>query len=279
MYMLPRVSFFHEVVFSTSWCLFSLREVCEFLCSLYNTMDSCTRLKKVCPQCNSSVHVKRSVCDSGFAFPLKRKVHCTSDTGKLQAVKRSRVSESEERAILKKDRDRIHKACMRASETCEQTLHRQKHDRVRKMNMRASETCEQTLHRQEQNRSHMVSMRASETPDEIQRRKHSNKEAMTNKRKKDVSLEHAIGAFHSQVKFGPNFVCTCCHRLMYRKTVILCNKVSYTKANTSVLQQVFSDDIRYISSNREEWIYKTCDKALKRGSMPLQAIARHMKAN
>ena len=281
------------------------------------------RLRKECPQCNTTVHVKRSVCGCGFAFPLKRKVRCTADTGKLQTVKRSRVSEPEERTILRKNRDRIHKACMRASETCEQTLQRQEHDRVRKMNMRASETCEQALHRQEQervhkismrasetcqqtlrrqeqNRIHMVSMRASETceqtlhrqeqdrvrkmsmrasetceqtlhrkeqdkvrkmsmrasetPDEMMHRKQRNKKAMTNKRKANVSVEHAIDAFHSEIKFGPNYVCTCCHRMMYRKNVILCNKASYTKANTSVLEQVFSDDIRCISSNGEEWI-------------------------
>ena len=143
---------------------------------------------------------------------------------------------------------------MRASEACEQTLRKQEQNRIHMVSMRASETCEQTLHRQEQDRVRKMSMRAFETPDEMMRRKQRNKKAMTNKRKANVSIEHAIDAFHSEVKFGPNYVCTCCHHMMYRKNVILCNKASYTKANTSVLEQVFSDDIRYISSNGEEWI-------------------------
>ena len=39
-----------------------------------------------------------------------------------------------------------------------------------------------------------------------------------------MSVECAVSAFHSEVKLGPDYVCTCCHRMMYRKSVILCNK-------------------------------------------------------
>ena len=304
------------------------------------------RLRKVCPECNTRLHVKRSVCGCGYAFPLKRKVQCNSDSGRLQTMKRRRVLESKEQTLTRRELDRVHKVSTRASETCEQTMCRREQDRVHKvstrasetceqtlcrreqdrvhkvstrasetceqtlrrqeqnrihmmsmrasetceqtlcrqeqnrihmMSMRASETCEQTLCRQEQNRIHMMSMRVSETPDEMLHRKQSNKEAMINKRKRDVSVEYAIAKFHSSVKLGPNFVCTCCHRMMYRKSVILCNKANYTKANASVLQQVFSDDISYISCDGREWICKTCDRALRRGSMPLQAKVNGLK--
>ena len=60
-------------------------------------------------------------------------------------------------------------------------------NRMRITSMRASETQEQALERLEQNRTHVASMRASE------------------------------------VKLGPEFVCTCCHRMMYRKSVVACN--------------------------------------------------------
>ena len=36
----------------------------------------------------------------------------------------------------------------------------------------------------------------------------------------EVSVECAISAFHAEVKLGPDFVCTCCHRMM---CVIVCN--------------------------------------------------------
>ena len=70
-------------------------------------------------------------------------------------------------------------------------------------------------------------------------------------------------------------MCTCCHRMMYRKSVIQCNK--YTKTSPDVLQEVFSVNIRYISNNGKQWICKTCDRSLMRGSMPLQDKANGLQ--
>ena len=50
-----------------------------------------------------------------------------------------------------------------------------------------------------------------------------------------MSVECAVSAFHSEIKLGPDFVCTCCHRMMYRKSVIPCNKAKYTKASADVI--------------------------------------------
>ena len=94
---------------------------------------------------------------------------------------------------------------------------------------------------------------------------------MTNRRSKTLSVEGAISAFHAEVKLVPEFVCTCCHYMMYRKSVILCNRANYTKANTEILQEVFSSNLSYISSDERKWVCKTCDRTLKRGTLPLQA--------
>ena len=95
--------------------------------------------------------------------------------------------------------------------------------------MRSSETQEQTLERLEQNRTHIASMRASETLHVKLHKRRKNKEAMVNARTRTVLIESAIAVFHSEVKLGPEFVCTCCHRMMYRKSVVACNKGKYTK--------------------------------------------------
>ena len=65
-----------------------------------------------------------------------------------------------------------------------------------------SETFEQTLQRQQQDRVHKASIRATGTPSEVMQRKQSNKEHISNEQRKSVS------AFHSEVRFGPDFVCT-----------------------------------------------------------------------
>ena len=101
-------------------------------------------------------------------------------------------------------------ASMRSSETQEQTLERLEQNRTRIASMRASETQEQTLERLEQNRTHVASMRASETQEQTLERLEQNR-------------THVASMRASEVKLGPEFVCTCCHRMMYRKSVVACN--------------------------------------------------------
>ena len=54
------------------------------------------RLRKVCPQCNTVVHVKRSVYDCGHAFASKkRKARCTAVGEPDNAMKRRKALLSE----------------------------------------------------------------------------------------------------------------------------------------------------------------------------------------
>ena len=58
-------------------------------------MEFNLRLTKVCPRCNTLVHVKRAVCGCGHAFASKRKAQCTTN----ESVKRKRASESEKESV------------------------------------------------------------------------------------------------------------------------------------------------------------------------------------
>ena len=156
-------------------------------------------------------------------------------------------------------------------------MNRQETDKVRKTSKRASETSEQTLNRQETDKMHKTRKRASETSEQTLNRQETDKVRKTRKRASETSIEHAISAFRSETKGGPDFVCTCCHRMMYRKSVIQCNKSKYTKTSPVVLQEVFSVNIRYISNDGKQWICKTCDRALVRNSMPLQSKANGLQ--
>ena len=81
--------------------------------------------------------------------------------------------------------------------------------------MRAAESSKQTLRRQQHDREYKASMRAA--------------------KKTNVSIEQAI---HSDIKNGPDFVCTCCHQLMYRKSVVPCNLAKYSKCGNELLNCV-----------------------------------------
>ena len=176
---------------------------------------------------------------------------------KLQSACK-RAAESSEQTLHRQQQNKEHMASVRAAETSEHTLQRQQHDREYKASVRAAESSEQTLHRQQQNKEHVASVRAA-------------------KKANDVSIEQAIVSFHSDIKDGPDLVCTCCHRLMYRKSVVPCNPAKYSKCGHDLLDCVFSADLRYVCDTGNEYVCKTCDRALKRGVMPLQAKANGLQ--
>ena len=78
------------------------------------------------------IHAKKSFCECGHAFTLKREAHITASS----PVKRKRPLKS-----------------------MEDTLRRQEKNRTRMASMRGSEMQEQTLERLEQNTTRMASMR------------------------------------------------------------------------------------------------------------------------
>ena len=89
-------------------------------------------------------------------------------------------------------------------------------------------------------------------------------------------IEDALHNFNAAVKEGPDYVCTCCHRLMYRKTVIQFRPAKYTRLSDELLLQLFPPSLLYTSAQQKNWICKTCDSALKRGNMPTQAKANNL---
>ena len=177
-----------------------------------------------------------------------------------------RASETPEQTLSRQEMDKVRKARKRASETPEQTMNRQKQSRTHMASIRFSETPEQTLNRQETDKVRKARKRASETPEQVLQPKKPDKDRVSSKQSRIMSIEHAISAVHCETKDGHDFVCTCCHYMMYRKSVVQCNK---SKTNPDV---VFSVDIKYISNDGKQWICRTCNRALVRGSMPLQAI-------
>ena len=83
-------------------------------------------LRKVGPQCNTEVHVKRSVCDCGHAFASKkRKAWCTAVGEPENTMKCRKALVSEQELLVTKARDKVRKASKRVSEAHEQASHRQ----------------------------------------------------------------------------------------------------------------------------------------------------------
>ena len=123
-------------------------------------MESDRRLKKVCLQCDTTVHARRAVCECGHTFPSKRKAQCIA---KKEAMKRRRTLETEPEKFVRTEQDRLRKQSTRAAETYDQISAPLRSDRMRKETTRAFETIEQTLHKHERDRQHKAILDTSDT--------------------------------------------------------------------------------------------------------------------
>ena len=81
---------------------------------------------------------------------------------------------------------------------------------------------------------------------------------IASKRATIVTVDKAISTFLSQAKFGPEFVCVCCNRLIYKQVLVPYNKAKYTKASNELLEQVFHNNHSYINSDGKQWVCKMC---------------------
>ena len=63
-------------------------------------------------------------------------------------------------------------------------------------------------------------MDTQEARDIRQKNTQEHKRQRTEERSRVQTVQNVSNLFSSAVKEGPDYVCTCCHRLMYRKTVV-----------------------------------------------------------
>jgi hypothetical protein len=89
------------------------------------------------------------------------------------------------------------------------------------------------------------------------------------KMQKFAKCETAIEKFYSDIKQLPNYICTCCRRLLYRRSM---NKVS--DLNTEVTHMCITGKK---SVNDIEWICSTCLSYVKKDKIPPQANCNLME--
>ena len=168
-----------------------------------------------------------------------------------------RALEPSDESLYSQEQDRACKDKRRESETVVKTTLRREHDRACKAKTRESETVVETAQRREQNRACMAKKKRIRdcgrncTKTEAKPSMHGQKKSI------GCSMEKYITDL---VKQGPEFVCTCCHRLMYKQTVIPCTKSKYTKANCWSKSLVLN--ITTLAQMAIKlWVCKTCDAA------------------
>ena len=73
-----------------------------------------------------------------------------------------------------------------------------------------------------------------------------------NFRKNFETIEESIKRFHSDISFGPIYVCSCCHQTWFRKSVSML-KNCHIPAESKRLHCA-----EFTSVGNEEWICHTC---------------------
>ena len=102
------------------------------------------------------------------------------------------------------------------------------------------------------------------------------KEVRKNKSKKHALLEKASAKFRKSCKEFPEFVCTCCHRMMFYRSVTKLNVEKYNLGG--VCGRALSNRYGFKDNEKEdEYICTTCDRKLRKNEMPCQAVANGLE--
>jgi len=88
-----------------------------------------------------------------------------------------------------------------------------------------------------------------------------------------LTMSKLIETFRTNIKCGPEYICTSCDQLWYRSSVTKCNPNLYKRCPQNILKLCLTGGK---SINNTEWICSTCHSNLKDGKLPSCAKANKM---
>ena len=90
------------------------------------------------------------------------------------------------------------------------------------------------------------------------------------KHRHPTNIYLSIKNFQTHIRQYAEYICTCCNRLLYRKSVVLVTPDSFKTLNAGLRKKCVT---QRKSKMGFEWICNTCSSYLKKGKMPPQANA------
>ena len=173
-----------------------------------------------------------------------------------------------------------YKKKVRQSETVQQTTDRKLCDKIQKQRKRANETMEETTERRLSDKKRKQTRRANETLEQSQHRKKADKtqryKTRLSKKLKSPTIEDAMNNFKSECKKQPVYICTVCHRLLWKKGVNHFNMKNYNSVDSEVINFVLAEKYRKYSADGLIYICLSCNKKLRSGTIPAQSKANCM---
>ena len=146
--------------------------------------------------------------------------------------------------------------------------------------VRQSETNEETAQRRLCDKKHKQSIRANETPKQSQERKKRNRIKTTKTRFsqkiRSETIEDEMASFKTECRKQPVYICTSCHRLLWRKGVLIFSMKNYDGVDSDVARLVLAEKHRISSADGSIYICHSCHKTLQSGTLPAQSKANYM---
>ena len=96
------------------------------------------------------------------------------------------------------------------------------------------------------------------------------------KKSKVETIDEAMTNLKKECKKQPVYICTSCHRLLWRKGVQKFSIDKYNKIKKEIIQLVLHEKYRLTSIDGSIYICHTCHIALKSGKIPAQSKANRM---
>ena len=208
---------------------------------------------------------------------LKESVEDRADrrTKNKERMAELRSKESVKDSTERRTSNKEHMADCRLKESVEDRADRRTKNKERMAELRSKESVKDTTERRTSNKEHMADCRLKESEQQVIDRRIKSKCHMATARAESKPIGVVIREFLAKVRMGPDYVCTCCHRMLYRHSVIGFNPTKYTKASPELLGGLCEHI--YVTSEGKQWVCKTCDGALSRGNLPVQAKANGME--
>ncbi len=185
----------------------------------------------------------------------------------------SRKARTVTQVATAQQQNKTRKQTVRALRSNDQVTSDKQQDRTRKDISRKARTVTQVATAQQQNKTHKQTVRALRSNDLVMSDKQQDKtrkQVARTSQKQALTVQSVLANYKAAIREGPTYSCSCCCRMLYRRSVLHCIKDRYTHFSLPELNTVLPPE------NYSTWICQTCHSSLKRGKLPAQATANQL---
>ena len=176
------------------------------------------RLVKLCPDCGNRLHARKSKCTCGHVF-----VRLRPSLG-IQSTSEAELDHRRYRTACQTRKRALQSEC--------ESDQRRKENAACKALKRSLESEHESDQRRKADAACKALKRSLESEHESDQRRKADAACKAHRKALCVSVQRVIDSFIMKTKQGPDYVCTSCHRLMYRQTVVPLSIEKYAKAYT-----------------------------------------------